>query len=130
MTQIDPIADAMISLKNNDLASKKECFFRPASKLLGEILRVMQKDGYISTFEFIDDGREGIYRIELTGKINQCRAIKPRYAVKKNEFEKYEKRYLLAKDVGTIIVSTPKGVLTHRESKEQGIGGRLLAYIY
>ncbi|MAG21990.1 MAG: 30S ribosomal protein S8 [Candidatus Diapherotrites archaeon] len=130
MTMIDPIADALINLKNSDVASKKECVFRPASKLLGEILKVMQKKGYISTFEFVDDGREGIYRIELTGKINQCRAIKPRYAVKKSEFEKYEKRYLPAKDIGLLIVSTPKGVVTHREAKEQGTGGRLLAYIY
>ena len=130
MTRIDPIADALISLKNSDLASKKECFFRPASKLLGEILRVIQKSGYISTFEFIDDGREGTYRVELTGRINRCKAIKPRHAVKKSAFEKYEKRYLPARDIGILIVSTPKGVLTHTEAKKLGTGGRLLAYIY
>lgn len=130
MTRIDPIADALIGLKNSDIASKKECFFRPASKLLGEILKVVQKNGYISTFEFIDDGREGIYRVELTGKINKCKAIKPRYAVKKDAFEKYEKRYLPSKDVGILVVSTPKGVVTHTEAKKLGIGGRLLAYIY
>ena len=130
MTRMDPLADALVNLKNCDIASKKECHFRPASKLLGEILRVMQKKGYISTFEFVDDGREGIYRIELTGKINQCRAIKPRYATKKSEFEKYEKRYLPSKDVGILIVSTPKGVLTHKEARKEGVGGRLLAYVY
>ena len=130
MTRMDPVADALINLKNSDIASKKQCFFRPASKLLGEILRVMQKRGYLSTFEFIDDGREGIYRVELMGKINQCRAIKPRYATKRNGFEKYEKRYLPSKDVGILIVSTPNGVLTHKEAKKQGVGGRLLAYVY
>ncbi len=130
MTRMDPVADALINLKNSDIASKKQCFFRPASKLLGEILRVMQKKGYLSTFEFIDDGREGIYRVELMGKINQCRAIKPRYATKRSGFEKYEKRYLPSKDVGILIVSTPKGVLTHDEAKKQGVGGRLLAYVY
>ncbi len=130
MTRMDPVADALITLKNSDMASKGECFFRPASKLLGEILKAMQKNGYINTFEFIDDGREGIYRVELTGKINQCRAIKPRYAVKRSGFEKYEKRYLPSKDVGMLVVSTPKGVLTHTEAKEKGLGGRLLAYVY
>lgn len=130
MTRLDTVADALINLKNNDHASKRECFFRPASRLLGEIFRVMQKNGFISTFEFIDDGREGIYRVELTGKINQCRAVKPRYAVKKNGFEKYEKRYLPAKDVGILIVSTPEGVLTHVEAKKRGLGGRLLAFVY
>ncbi len=130
MTRVDPVADALINLKNSDMASKEQCLFRPASKLLGEILRVMQKKGYISTFEFVDDGREGIYRVELIGKINQCRAIKPRYAVKTSGFEKYEKRYLPSKDIGILVVSTPKGVLTHGEAKEQGVGGRLLAYVY
>jgi small subunit ribosomal protein S8 len=130
MARMDPTADALIGLKNSDLASKRECFFRPASKLLGEILRVMQKNGYISTFEFVDDNREGSYRVELTGKINQCRAIKPRYAVKKNGFEKFEKRYLPARDVGILIVSTPQGVLSHAEAKKRGIGGRLLAFVY
>lgn len=130
MTRMDPVADALINLKNSDVASKKQCFFRPASKILGEILRVMQKKGYLSTFEFIDDGREGIYRVELMGKINQCRAIKPRYATKRSGFEKYEKRYLPSKDVGILIVSTPKGVLTHNEAKKQGVGGRLLAFVY
>jgi small subunit ribosomal protein S8 len=130
MSLVDPIADALINIKNHELASKKECVFKPASKLMGEILKVMQKNGYISTFEFIDDGRDGMYRVSLLGKINQCRAIKPRYAVKKNGFEKYEKRYLPSKDIGMLIVSTPKGVMSHAEAKKKGIGGRLLAYVY
>ena len=130
MALVDPIANAMVSIKNSDIASKRECTFRPASKLLGKILEVMQKKGYIGIYEFIDDGREGIYKIELKGKINDCKAIKPRYAVKKDGFEKFEKRYLPSKDVGMLIVSTPEGVLTHKEAKESNIGGRLLAYIY
>ncbi len=127
---LDPIADALVAIKNSDAAANKECLFRPASKLLGEILRVMQQQGYVNSFEFIDDGRDGTYRIELLGKINNCRAIKPRYAVKNNEFEKYEKRYLPARDVGILVVTTPKGVLTHSEAKKNGIGGRLLAFVY
>ena len=127
---LDPIANALIAVKNSDAAAKRECLFRPASKLLGEILKVMQQQGYVNSFEFIDDGRDGTYKIGLLGKINNCRAIKPRYAVKNNGFEKYEKRYLPARDVGILIVTTPKGVLTHNEAKEKGVGGRLLAFVY
>lgn len=130
MSLIDPIADALISIKNSDRAAKKECLYRPASKLFGEILKVMQANGYISSFEFIEDGRDGMYRIGLLGKINECRAIKPRYAVRKNKFELFEKRYLPARDVGILVVSTPKGVLTHKEAKSKGLGGRLIAYVY
>jgi len=88
MTMFDPLADALINLKNHENAAKKECIIRPASKLLGEILRVMQEKNYIGTYEFIDDGRDGIYKVNLLGKINECKIVKPRYAVKKNEFEK------------------------------------------
>jgi len=130
MSLNDPIADALINLKNQENASKRECTLRPASKLLKEVLRIMQEKGYIGTFEFVDDGREGFFKVQLVGKINECRAIKPRYAVKKNEFEKFEKKYLPSYDIGTIIVSTSKGVLTHAEAKEKDIGGRLLAYVY
>jgi len=130
MSLVDPIADALIAIKNSDNAAKRECMYRPASKLLGKILKVMQEKGYISSFEFVEDGRDGIYKVGLLGKINECKAIKPRYAVKKNKFEKFEKRYLPARDVGIIIVSTPGGVFTHKEAREKGLGGRLIAYVY
>ena len=130
MSRTDSIADALTHLKNSEGAAKRECMIRPASRLLKEIFRIMQSNGYIGTFEFVDDGREGMFKVQLVGKVNEARAIKPRYAVSKNEFEKFEKKYLPAYDVGTIIVSTPQGVLTHTEAKERNIGGRLLAYVY
>lgn len=130
MASNDTIADALICIKNSDNAAKNECILRPASKLLGEILKVMQRNGYIAGFEFVEDKREGIYKVTLQGKINECRAIKPRHALAKDGFEKFEKRYLPSRDIGILIVTTPKGVLTHKEAKEQGIGGRLLAFIY
>jgi len=68
--------------------------------------------------------------VELIGNINKCGVIKPRFPVKKNEFEKWEKRFLPAKDFGILLVSTPKGVMSHKEAYKNGIGGRLLAYVY
>ena len=128
--RIDPLADALTSIRNHEGAAKRECIIRPASKLLGEVLRVMQKNEYIGTYEFVDDGMEGMFKIRLAGRINNCRTIKPRYAVRKSEFEKYEKRYLPARDVGMLIVSTPKGVMTHTEAKDAAVGGKLIAFVY
>ena len=68
--------------------------------------------------------------IYLIGKINNCNVIKPRFNVKNDNYEKFEKRFLLAKDFGIIIVSTPKGLMTHIEAKEKGIGGKLILYCY
>ena len=70
MTLTDPIADSLVSIKNSDRASKHEVVLRPATSLLGEILKVIQKQGYIGTFELVEDGREGIYKISLNGHIN------------------------------------------------------------
>jgi len=130
MTLMDPVSNAMISIKNCEKAAKDECIFRPASKLLGNILGVMKKNHYIEGFEMVNDRREGIFRIKLGGKINECRAVRPRYTVKKDGFEKFEKRFLPSKDVGILIVTTPEGVFSHKEAKEKGIGGRLLAFVY
>jgi small subunit ribosomal protein S8 len=130
MSQIDPIADALTHIQNSETASKRNIMIKPGSKLLGQILRVMKEKGYISSVEEIVERHKKMYRVELLGKINHVSAIKPRYAVKKNEFERFEQRYLPARDIGTIIVSTSQGVMTHVESKEKAIGGRLLAYIY
>jgi small subunit ribosomal protein S8 len=90
----------------------------------------MQKNGYIGEFEFIDDGRAGKYRIQLLGRVNKCGVIKPRYAMKSTEIEQWEERYLPSRDVGVLIVSTAKGVLSHTDAKEAKSGGRLLAYVY
>lgn len=125
----DTLADVMSAIKNAERIGKKECI-TPASNLVREVLKVMQEKGYIGTFEFIDDGKSGKFRIELKNKINDCGIIKPRYPVKIDGFEKFEKRFLPAKDVGFLILTNPKGVMTHQDAKKQKIGGRLLAYIF
>jgi small subunit ribosomal protein S8 len=127
---MDPLANALTNIRNNELQVNNNCFISPASRLIGQVLSTMQKENYIGEFEFIDDGKAGKFTVELEGNINQCGVIKPRHSVKKDEFEKFEKRYLPAKNFGILIVTTPEGIMTHVEAKEKGIGGRLLAYMY
>jgi small subunit ribosomal protein S8 len=130
MALTDPISDALVSIKNCELVAKKEFLFRPGSKLLGNILEVMKANHYIVDYEFIEDGKSGVYRVKLAGKINECRAVRPRYTVKKNGFEKFEKRFLPSRDLGLLIVSTSLGVMSHKDAIDKKIGGRLLAYVY
>ena len=129
MTLMDPLADALTNIRNNELQVNSTCTIRPASKLIGHVLSVMKKENYISNFEYVDDEKAGIFQVELDGNINQCGVIKPRHAVKKDEFEKFEKRYLPAKNFGILIVTTPEGIMTHKDAKSKGIGGRVLAYM-
>ena len=130
MTLLDPPANALSTLSNNERRHKRECIVWPASKLMGQVLRVMQKNGYIGEFEYIDDGRSGKFRVQLLGRINSCAVIKPRYSVKVDRIEEWEKRYLPSREVGLLIVSSPGEVLSQREAKEHKVGGRLLAYVY
>ena len=90
----------------------------------------MKDKEYIGEFAEIPDGKGNYLKVSLLGRINKCGAIKPRYAVKKDEYEKFEKRYLPAKDFGILIVSTQNGIMTHFSAKEKSLGGRLLGYIY
>ena len=126
----DTIANGMTALKNNEMRLKRECVISPASKLLGRVLRVVQLNGYIGEFEFIDDGRAGRFKVQLLGRINECGAVRPRFPVRADEFEKWERSFLPSKEIGIIVVSTPKGVTSHKVAKEENIGGRLLAFVY
>jgi small subunit ribosomal protein S8 len=126
----DPLANALSKIQNAENVGLKECSAKPNSRITREVLKVMQDNLYIGEFEAVEDGRGGILRINLLGNINSCGTIKPRFAVSKKNIEKYEKRFLPAKDFGVLIVSTPQGVMTHSETKKKGIGGRLIAYCY
>ena len=130
MTLLDPLADAMSNIYNSELVGKPEVVVAPASSLIERVLQVMQSRGYVGEFELIDDGKAGRFRIQLMGRTNKCGVIKPRYPVKRDGFEKYEKRFLPAFNYGILIVTTPNGVMTHVDAKKEGIGGRLLAYVY
>ena len=126
----DTLATAMSAIKNAERAGKQECRVKPASKLIGRALKVMQDNGYISSFEWIDDGKAGLFNVTLKGSINDCNVIKPRYSIKHDEFDRWEYRYLPAEDFGMLLISTTKGILSHYDAKKEGIGGRLLAYVY
>lgn len=125
----DPLADVLSTIKNAERVGKNSCVTR-ASKVIKSILQIMQAHDYIGAFEFIDDGRGGKFKIELKGKVIDCNIIKPRYSVKVDEFEKWEKRYLPAREFGLLILSSSKGVIEHKKAKQMKIGGKLLAYVY
>lgn len=127
---MDVLSNGLTTILNNELRNKRECVISPASKLLGKVLRVMQLNGYLGEFEFIDDGRSGKFKVQLLGRINKCGAIRPRFPVKADEIEDWERKFLPSREVGLLIISTSKGVVSHREAKEKDVGGRLLAFVY
>jgi len=126
----DPLSDAMSIIKNAERSGKMECLIRPASKLIGRVLKVVQENGYIKEFEYVEDGRSGWFKVFLNGNINDCGVIKPRFAVRRADMEGYEARYLPAQNFGCLILTTTNGVISNEKAKEINTGGRLLAYVY
>jgi len=128
--QNDPLSDALSKINNAAMAGRREIVIRPASKLVGRILKIMEEHGYVEEFEYVEDGRGGMFKVRIGTTINKCGAIKPRFSVKRDQMERFEARYLPAQDFGILIITTNRGVMTHSEAKEIGVGGKLLAYVY
>src|SRR3989338_799909 len=122
----DPLAAALTKILNAERVGKKEVLVKPASKMIKAVLGLLNNNQYIGSFEEQVNGKGGILDINLLGNINKCGVIKPRFSTKVTQMEKWEKRYLPAKDFGIILISTSQGVMTHLEAKEKGLGGKLL----
>ena len=127
---MDPLVNALNTILSHEGRRKNECIITPASGLVGRVLRLIQSKGYIGEIEFIDDGRQGKFRVQLFGRINECEAVMPRFKTRVSEMEKWEKRFLPSRNLGLIILSTNKGVMDHVQAKEEHVGGVLLAYVY
>lgn len=126
----DPLANALSRILNSEKARKSSCSIKPVSKTIKAVLKILREHHYVGSFKDVKDGKGDHITVHLLGSINNCGAVKPRFSVKTGEFEKFEKRFLPAKDFGVIIVSTPQGIMTHNDAKNLNIGGRLLAYCY
>ncbi len=123
----DTVADALNMIRNAKKARKEGIVVMRMSNLLIEILKIMKQKNAIKRYKI--NPKEKNVEISL-GEVSECKAIKPRFTVQKAEIEKYKRRYLPARGIGTIIISTNKGLMTHEEAEEEGIGGSLVAYFY
>jgi len=130
MSLNDPLSNVLSQIDAYEKTGKKEFVTKYNSKTIKKVLKIMQDHKYVGAFEEIKDSKGDLLKINLIGRINRCGVIKPRFSVRKDAFEKFEKRFLPAKDLGIIIVSTSQGMMTHIEAKKKGIGGRLISYCY
>lgn len=125
----DTLSNALSKILAYEQTSKKECTVK-SSKTLKRVLEILKNSGYVGDFEETKSVRGNELKINLLGAVNKCGVIKPRFSVSKNDFIKFEMRYLPAQDFGILVVSTSQGIMTHEEAKKLGIGGKLVAYCY
>ena len=126
----DPLSNALSKIHNAEKVGKEQITIFPASAVIKSVLEILNREGYVGSYNEVEDAKGNYLVLNLLGNTNDCGAIKPRYSVQLEDYVKYEKRFLKAKDFGMLVVSTSKGIMTHLEAKEKKLGGVLLAYCY
>ena len=128
----DPIADMLTRLRNANAAGHEKVDI-PASRLKGEIARILKNEGFIKGYKLIDEGAQGVLRIYLKyGAGNErvfrgiSRASKPGLRV----YARARKIPRVLSGMGIAILSTSRGVMTDREARTQGVGGEVLCRIW
>ncbi len=126
----DSLANALSQIVNAEKIGKSTCTIRPASKVIESVLKILNELGYVGSFEkVVNHGGDDLV-LNLINKVNKCNVIKPRHATSFEDIERFEKRFLPAKNFGVLIISTPDVLITNDEAKKKKIGGRLIAYCY
>ncbi|MBN2459414.1 30S ribosomal protein S8 [Candidatus Woesearchaeota archaeon] len=126
----DPLSNVLSQINAYEKVGRKDIVTRNNSKTIKKVLSIMQEHKFIGGYEELKDSKGDSLKINLIGNINKAGVVKPRFSVKKDTYEKFEKRFLPAKDFGILVVSTSQGMMSHDEAKKKGIGGRLVSYCY
>ena len=126
----DNLSNVLSAIRNSELVKKTTVSTKCNNKVVQKVLAVLKQEEYIADYSVTPDGKSGQVTITLSNAINNVGAIKPRFSVKNTDFTKFEKRYLPAQGFGILVVSTPKGIMTHEQAKQNKTGGKLLAYCY
>ena len=124
----DIIADALNGMMMSLSVGKREVKIPKISKVLIKLLEMMKTRGHIDFS--VDENDKKPFAIVKFIKLNKCSTVKPRYSVMVEDIDKYARRFLPSRNLGVLIVSTSKGLMTHHEAVEQNLGGSLMAYFY
>jgi len=130
MVRISVLNDALKSIVNAEKRGKRQVLIRPCSNVIVRFLQVMMKHGYIGEFEIVDNHRSGKIVVNLTGRLNKCGVISPRYDVGINELESWSNSLLPSRQFGYIVMTTSCGIMDHEEAKRKHLGGKILGFFF
>lgn len=131
MVMTDPIADMLTRIRNAN-QMKHATVSMPASRLKLEILNVLKNEGYISEYEKIEDGKQGVIKVTLK-YAEKARVIKGIKRISKPGLRVYAKANELPKvlnGLGIAIISTSNGIMTDREARLNKLGGEVVAFVW
>lgn len=122
----DVVADGLNQIMNAKRIEKRELTIKRYSKVLLGLFEMMKANGHI---DFSVDEEAKTVNVKVI-KLNECRAVKPRYYVGVGGIDRYLRRFLPSRNFGTLVISTNKGMLDQKEAVKENIGGSVLAYFY
>ena len=132
MQMSDVIADMLTRIRNANNA-KHVSVDVPASKMKKSIAQILLDEGYIKSYEVVEDGKQGIIRIQLKyaqGKQKVIRGIKRVSKPGLRIYASCEDMPKVMNGLGIAIVSTSKGIMTDKMARKENVGGEVLAFVW
>ncbi|XP_044940786.1 40S ribosomal protein S15a-like [Mustela putorius furo] len=130
MVCMNALADALKSINKAEKRGNRLVLARPCSKVIVRFLMVMMKHGYTSEFEITDAHREGKIAVNLTGRLNKCGVISPRFDVQLKDLEKGQNNLLASRQFGFIVLTTSAGLMDHEEARRKHTVGEILGLFF
>ena len=128
----DPVADMLTRIRNANTA-KHESVDVPASNLKKAIAQILLDEGYIKSYQIVDDGTQGIIRITLKYNAGKEKVITGLRRVSKPGLRVYvgaDELPRVLRGLGIAIISTSKGVMTDKKARANHVGGEVLAFVW
>lgn len=128
----DPIADMLTRIRNAGSA-RHETVDIPNSKMKKAIAEILLEEGYIKSFQLIDDGTQGVIRVTLKYLPGKEKAIQGLRRVSKPGLRVYagaDELPQVLRGLGIAIISTSKGIMTDKKARAQHVGGEILAFVW
>ena len=132
MTMTDPIADMLTRIRNANVV-KHETVDVPASNMKKELARILLEEGFIRGYDVIEDGKQGIIRIQLKYGQTGERVISGLKRISKPGMRVYADKHEVPRvlnGLGISIISTSKGILTDKQARKENVGGEVICYVW
>ena len=132
MTMTDPIADMLTRIRNANTV-KHETVDVPASNIKKEIVRILLEEGFIRGYDVIEDGKQGIIRIQLKYGQTGERVISGLKRISKPGMRVYADKHEVPRvfnGLGISIISTSKGILTDKQARKENVGGEVICFVW